>query len=104
MDHEQRSQGPSSLTAPSEPSSSSRDNVGSATTEAERGGQMVFIKQTEKLPKFSGNQDRSDSLTIEEWIELVEIHIQTKPTEKENALWVYNHLEGAAPNRGEITS
>lgn len=55
MDHEQRSQGPSSLTAPSEPSSSSRDNVGSATTEAERGGQMVFIKQTEKLPKFSGN-------------------------------------------------
>lgn len=91
MDLEQRSPA-----ASSGPSSSGMDNVGSAATEAERGGQVVFIQQTEKVSKFSGNLDRSDSLTIEEWIELVEIHIQTKPTEKEKALWIYNHLEGAA--------
>lgn len=96
MDPEQRSQGLYSPTAPSGPSSSSMDNVGSAATAVEREGQVVFIQQTEKVPKFSGNLDRSDSLTLEEWIELVEIHIQTKPTEKEKALWVYNHLEGAA--------
>ncbi|MGL4282806.1 MAG: hypothetical protein ACRCSI_03965 [Eubacterium aggregans] len=91
MDLEQRSPA-----ASSGPSSSGMDNVGSAATEVERGGQVVFIQQTEKVSKFSGNLDRSDSLTIEEWIELVEIHIQTKPTEKEKALWIYNHLEGAA--------
>lgn len=96
MDLEQRSQGLDSPTTPSRPSSSGMDNVGSATTEVERGGQVVFIQQTEKVPKFSGNLDKSDSFTIEEWIELVEIHIQTKATEKEKALWVYNHLEGAA--------
>lgn len=96
MDLEQRSQGLHSPTAPSGPSSSSMDYVGSAAADMERGGQVVFIQQTEKVPKFSGNLDRSDSLTIEEWIELVEIHIQTKPIEKEKALWVYNHLEGAA--------
>lgn len=45
--------------------------------------------------------DRSDFLTIKEWIELVEISIQTKPTEKEKALWVYNHLEGAARIEGK---
>lgn len=96
MDPEQHAQGFYSPTAPSGPSSSSVDSVGSAAIEVERGRQVVFIQQTEKVPKFSGNLDRSDSLTIEEWIELVEIHIQTKPTEKEKALWVYNHLEGTA--------
>lgn len=54
MDPEQRSQGLYSPTAPSGLSSSSMDNVGSAATEVERGGQVVFIQQTEKVPKFQG--------------------------------------------------
>lgn len=96
MDPEQHAQGLDSPTAPPGPSSRSVDSEGSAAIEVDRGRHVVFIQQTEKVPKFSGNLDRSDSLTIEEWIELVEIHIKTKPTEKEKALWVYNNLEGTA--------
>lgn len=57
---------------------------------------MVYIQPSEKVPKFSGNPETADSPTLEEWIEIIENHVQLKPTEKEKATWVYNHLEGVA--------
>ncbi|ROL53498.1 hypothetical protein DPX16_1916 [Anabarilius grahami] len=56
MDLEQRSQGLYSPTAPSGPSSSSMDNVGSAATAVEREGQVVFIQQTEKGEVVEGEE------------------------------------------------
>lgn len=53
---------------------------------------MVYIQQSEKVPKFSGNLDRADSPTLEKWIELTDNHIQLKPTENEKANCVYNVL------------
>lgn len=76
------------------PSSSAVDNVES--TAAEGGARVVYIQQNEKVPKFSGEVEKADSLTLEEWIEMIENHVQLKSSEKEKAMCVYNHLEGAA--------
>lgn len=78
------------------PSSSAVDGVDSTAAEIEGGTRVVYIQQSDKVPKFSGKLDRPDSPTLEEWIEQIENHIQLKPTEKEKVNCVYNHLEGAA--------
>ncbi len=61
------------------PSSSVMDSVESTATETERGTWVVYIQQGEKVPKFSDNQERTDSSSLEEWIELIENHIQLEP-------------------------
>lgn len=52
-----------------------------------RGARVVYIQPSEKVPKFSGSPERADSPTLEEWIEIIENHVQLKPTEKEKAIW-----------------
>lgn len=85
-----------STPSPPGPSSSAMDGVESIAAETQEGTRVVYIQQSEKVPKFSGNLDRLDCLTLEEWIELIENHIQLKPTEEKEASCVYNHLEGTA--------
>lgn len=93
---EQQLQRLSSSTSPPGSSSSTMDNVESTAAETEGGTRVVYIQQSEKVLKFSGDVEKVDSPTLEEWIEMIENHIQLKSSEKEKALCVYNHLEGAA--------
>ena len=58
---------------------------------------VVYLQQDRKCHRFCGNMDSADSLPIEEWIEEVENHVQTKRLSgREKALFVFNHLEGEA--------
>ena len=58
---------------------------------------VVYLQQDRKCPRFCGNMDSADSLPIEEWIEEVENHVQTKRlTGREKAIFVFNHLDGEA--------
>ncbi|XP_028284736.1 uncharacterized protein LOC114450667 isoform X2 [Parambassis ranga] len=95
---EQQLQRLQAAASPAGTSHSVMDNADSTETPArtEGGKQVIYIQQSEKVPKFSGNLDRADSPTLEEWIELIEGYIQVKSTEKEKVDCVYNHLEGAA--------
>lgn len=58
---------------------------------------VVYLQQDRKCPRFSGCLVQVDSLAIEDWIEEVESHVQTKQlSQKEKTLFVYNQLEGEA--------
>ena len=58
---------------------------------------VVYLQQDRKCHKFYGNLDSADSFPIEEWIEEVESHAQTKRLSgKEKALFVFNQLDGEA--------
>ena len=58
---------------------------------------VVYLQQDHRCHKFCGNVDSPDSLPIEEWIEEVENHTQTKRLSgREKALFVFNHLVGEA--------
>lgn len=69
----------------------------SSVTETVRQSPVIYVQQDRKLPLFSGRLDNADSLTLDEWIELMREYVQTRGnTEKERAQIVFEHLEGAA--------
>lgn len=68
-----------------------------STTMAPERERVVYVQQDRKCHKFYGNLDHADSLPIEEWIEEIENHVQTKRlSEKEKLLFVFNQLDGEA--------
>lgn len=96
LEMEQQLQRLREIASPPGPSSSAMDSESIPAVEMVGETRVVYIQQSDKIPKFSGKLDRVESPTLEEWIELMENHIQLKPTEKERVNCVYNHLEGAA--------
>lgn len=83
----------------SNPGANSNPGVSSnpaASSSAER-KEVVYVHQDRKMSKFSGRLDKSDSLTVDEWIDEMDTYVSSKPiSEKEKAQLIYNQLEGAA--------
>lgn len=74
-----------------------RPSTSSGATETVRHNPVIYVQQDKKLPLFSGKLDSAESLTLDEWIELMRDYVQTRGnTEKERAQIIYEHLEGAA--------
>ena len=58
--------------------------------------ETVYLPRERKCPKFSGSSS-AGALTIDEWVEEVESCLRARHmSESDKALFVYDHLEGAA--------
>lgn len=73
-------------------------NSSSGGSSSMTSGRFLYIPRERKAPRFSGNSAQ-DSLGIEDWVEEIKQCLSVRPmTETEQALFVYDLLDGEAKN------
>lgn len=77
-------------------SSQASGSSGNVTTPPQRREQTVYLPRERKCPKFSGSSVPG-ALTVDKWVEEVESCLRARHmSQSDKALFVYDHLEGAA--------